>query len=63
MIDNGRVEAAAFVYNEDELDAFDHRSDRRPKTWLVMDRTKACELTGYVDEKQGDAADASPDKG
>lgn len=46
VVDNGPFEAAAFVYNEDELAEF-ARPDGRPKYWLIMDRAKAEELTGY----------------
>lgn len=50
VIDNGRFEAAGFAYNEKELDEFKY-PDGRPKTWLIMDRKKACKLTGFNDGK------------
>jgi len=46
VVDNGPYEAAAFCYNQDELYAFTHK-DGRPRTWVIMNRQKACELTGY----------------
>ena len=48
VVDNGPFEAAAFAYNDMELREF-ARPDPRPKAWLLMDRAKACELTGYKD--------------
>ena len=47
VMSNGPFEAAAFVYNASELHAFTLAEDHRPKTWLMMDRAKACELTGH----------------
>ena len=46
VVDNGPFEAAAFAFNHQELMEF-ARPDGRPKIWLIMDRAKACELTGY----------------
>ena len=48
IVDNGPFEAAAFAYNDMELREF-ARPDRRTRQWLLMDRAKACELTGYKD--------------
>ncbi len=48
VVDNGPFEAAAFAYNDMELREF-ARPDPRPKQWLLMDRAKACELTGFKD--------------
>lgn len=48
VVDNGRFEAAGFAYNQDELYVFSHM-DGRPRTWVIMNRRKACELTGYKD--------------
>ncbi|KKM62350.1 hypothetical protein LCGC14_1522510 [marine sediment metagenome] len=47
VVDNGPFEAAAFAYNDEELRDFTH-PDPRPKQWLLMDRAKACELTGFT---------------
>lgn len=46
VVDNGRFEAAAFCYDERELADF-KIADGRPRTWLIMDRKKACKLTGF----------------
>lgn len=40
-------EAAGFAFNSLEFEVFTFPGDLRPKDWLVMDRTKAKELTGY----------------
>ena len=50
VVDNGVFEAAGFAYDEAELNAF-KRPDGRPRTWLLMDRKKVCELTGFVEEE------------
>lgn len=47
VVDNGLFEAAGFAYSANELAAFNRPSDMRLKTWLLMDRDKAKELTGY----------------
>jgi len=46
IVDNGPFEAAAFTYNQDELDEFQY-DDGRPKDWCVMDLARAKELSGY----------------
>lgn len=46
VMDNGAFEAAAFCYSEEELAEF-ARPDGRPKEWLIIDKTRACELTGF----------------
>ncbi len=46
VVDNGPYEAAGFAYNQDKLYAFSHMDGRR-KEWVIMNRQKACELTGY----------------
>ena len=50
VLDNGHWEAAGFAYNEGELERFvapDFYGPNRPRTWLIMDRKKACKLTGF----------------
>ena len=49
VVDNGSFEAAAFCYNPDELRVFKEpdQGQQRPRTWLIIDRTKARQLTGY----------------
>ncbi len=49
VVDNGPFEAAAFAFNQDELHVFTHM-DGRPRTWVIMNRQKACELTGYEED-------------
>ena len=44
---NGAFESAGFCYDSDEFDAFSLPHDRRPTEWLVMDRDKASELSGF----------------
>ena len=46
IIDNGPFEAAGFCFSQSELHDFLYR-DGRPRTWVIIDRKKACELTGY----------------
>ncbi len=46
VVDNGHYEAAGFAFNQRELHAFSFY-ERRPRTWVIMNRQKACELTGY----------------
>ena len=48
VIDNHRFDAAVFCYDLVEFNRVsDPIHDRRKKTWLVMDRARACELSGY----------------
>jgi hypothetical protein len=47
VVDNGPFEAAGYAYSDDELRAFQEPSDFRPKTWVVMDKEKAEELSGF----------------
>jgi len=46
VVDNGMFEAAGFAYNESEFNEF-KRPDGRPKTWLIIDRELAKQLTGF----------------
>lgn len=50
VVDNGPFEAAGFAYNQAELNVFTV-PDGRPRVWVIMDRKKACELTGYEEEE------------
>lgn len=45
IVSNGMFEAAAFAYNQSEFDAFTQSDDHRPRTFLVMDRQLAKELS------------------
>lgn len=46
VVDNGHFEAAAFCYSKEEFEVF-MTPDGRPKTWMLMNRDKAEELTGF----------------
>jgi len=45
VVDNGIFEAAGYCYSESEFHAFTELSDHRPKTWLIMEKEKAIELS------------------
>lgn len=47
VVSNGIFEAAAYVFDDRELEAFSDPSDLRPKTWLVMDKDAAERASGY----------------
>lgn len=47
VMDNGIFEAAGFAYDIDEFNAFTGPDDPRPRTFVVMDRNKVKDLTGY----------------
>lgn len=47
VIENPMFDAAAFCYDRKEFQAFNEDNSGRRKTWLVMDRSKAKELSGY----------------
>jgi len=46
VVDNGAFEAAGLAYSEEELRAFSEPTDRRPKTWLLMETKLAHKLAG-----------------
>jgi hypothetical protein len=47
VVQNAFFDAAAFAYSERELEEFADPRDHRPKTWIVMDRDIAAQLSGY----------------
>jgi hypothetical protein len=47
VVDNGMFEAAAFCFNKSEWEAFNYEKDNRARVWLMMDRARAEELSGY----------------
>ena len=47
VVDNGPFEAAAYCFSQGEFEAFTLPSDRRTKTWLLMDKQQAELLCGY----------------
>jgi hypothetical protein len=51
IIDNGKFEAACYIFNPRELARFKYSSDSRPKTWLTMPKLITNHLTGYKERK------------
>ena len=47
VVDNGPFEAAGFAFDNREFEVFSAPGDPRPKRWMIMDREKAVELTGF----------------
>lgn len=47
VVDNGIFEAAGFAYSFSEYMAFTNPDDFRTKEWLLMDRAKAEDLSGF----------------
>jgi hypothetical protein len=47
VVNNGYFEAAGYCFSAREFEAFSSPTDNRPKTWLIMDRELAEELSGY----------------
>ncbi len=47
QIDNGSFMANALMYSQKELDYFIDPRDKRKKSWYLMDKQKAHDLSGY----------------
>ena len=47
VVDTVTYETASFCFSAAEMALFNDSSDFRPRTWLVMDRRKAEELSKY----------------
>ena len=47
VVVNSSFEAAALIYSRGEYDEFTQLDDTRPKSWVLMDRDKAHELSGF----------------
>ncbi len=47
VVNNGIFEAAGYVFDESEFQAFTQVDDLRPKRFLLMDLEKAQELCGF----------------
>lgn len=52
VVNNGMFEAAGFAFDVDEFKAFTLPDDERPRSFLIMDRKKAEELSGYSKRRQ-----------
>jgi hypothetical protein len=52
VVSNGPFEAAGFCFDEREFREFSDPKDDRPKTWLLMERAKAEQLSGYKERKK-----------
>lgn len=49
VVDNGPFEAALFCYDQDEFDQTLNPDDPRPRQYVIIDREKAEELSGYAE--------------
>jgi hypothetical protein len=47
VIDTLQYEIASYAYSQQELSLLDDRSDFRKRTWLLMDKAKANQLSGF----------------
>lgn len=67
VVDNGVFEAAGFAYNEPEFKMMtDMSRDKRPRKYVLIDRSKAEDLTNYPDEaaaekRRKERAEKGPD--
>jgi len=50
VVDNGPFEAAGYCFDQREFEAFTY-PDPRPKRWMLMDKKKAQELSGFPPER------------
>jgi hypothetical protein len=50
IISRGPFEAAGFCYSEKEFEEFHRKEDTSPRSYVLLDWDKACELTGYKKE-------------
>lgn len=54
VVDNGIFEAAGYVHDQREFDAFTcNPADVRPRIWLLMDKVTAELLSGYYRQPGG----------
>lgn len=47
VLHNGPFDAAGFAYSDAEFQSFTDSRDQRDKDFVLIDREKACELTGF----------------
>lgn len=52
IVHNGPFEAAGFVYDKSEWNKFHHHSDLRFRQYVVMDREKAEEISGFIQSQR-----------
>lgn len=50
VVRNGLFDAAGIVYSEAELEAFKETRPGRPRTWLLMETEKLCQLKPEIAE-------------
>lgn len=50
VVENGLFDAAGICFSDAERDAFNDPTDPRPKTWLVMLRSRVIELCPQVEQ-------------
>jgi hypothetical protein len=47
VVDSLQYEMACYAFSPQELSFLDDRSDFRKRTWLLMDKTKANQVSGF----------------
>jgi hypothetical protein len=47
VIDTLQYEVASYAFSRQEFSVLDDHSDFRKRTWLLMDKTKANQLSGF----------------
>lgn len=51
VVKNPLFEAAGYCFDEKEFEDFSYPDDIRPKKWLIMDKKRAQELSGFEENK------------
>jgi len=47
VVDTIQYEVASYAFSQQEFSLLDDHSDFRKRTWLLMDKTKANQLSGF----------------
>jgi len=47
IVDTIQYEVASYAFSQQEFSLLDDHSDFRKRTWLLMDKTKANQLSGF----------------